>query len=71
MHKRLVDLTSNLEDTLESKQGGHDISLSRVVDLHKAHIGELYNGIAMRDVLIEDLKERISELEKLVADKDL
>ena len=56
---------------MESKPVSHDISLSRVVDLHKTHIGELYNGIAMRDVLIEDLKERIAELEKPVADKNL
>lgn len=71
MHKHLVELVNNMEEILESKPVSHDISLSRVVDLHKTHIGELYNGIAMRDVLIEDLKERIAELEKSVTDKNL
>lgn len=39
----------------------YEISLSDVVKKHTSHIGELYNEIAMRDVLIDKLKTKLTE----------
>lgn len=39
----------------------YEISLTDVINKHKFHIGDLYNEIAMRDVLIDKLKTMLNE----------
>lgn len=45
-----------------------DIPLADLVIKHKFHIGELYNELAMRDILIDKLKKRVFELNKSLSE---
>jgi hypothetical protein len=41
-----------------------DVPLADLVIKHKLHIGELYNELGMRDILIDKLKKRVFELKR-------